>query len=94
VVKAEGSQVWLNLGEGTVAVGDQLKIMRKGEELIDLETGISLGSTDTLLGSVEVSLLQLQFSIATVVSMTGTAERGDSEIALKPAKELEFASQW
>ena len=94
VVKAEGGQVWLNLGQDSVAVGDQLNIMRKGEELIDPDTGISLGSSDTLLGTVEVAQVQPQFSIARVVSMTGDAARGDRAIALKSATTIEFADSW
>lgn len=94
VVKAEGNQVWLNLGEDSVAIGDQINIMRKGEELIDPETGISLGSSDTLLGSVEVVQVQAQFSIARKVSINGTPERGDRALSLKPATSIEFASKW
>lgn len=94
VVKAEGNQVWLNMGEGVVATGDQLNIMRKGEELIDPDTGISLGSTDTLLGTVEVVQVQPQFSIARVVAMNETAMRGDRVLSLKPAAAIEFADSW
>lgn len=94
VVKAEGGQVWLNLGENAVDVGEQLKIMRKGEELIDPDTGISLGSSDTMLGTVEVTQVQAQFSIAAVVSMSGDAARGDKALSLKPATSIEFADSW
>lgn len=94
VVKAEGGQVWLNLGQDSVAVGDQLNIMRKGEELIDPDTGISLGSSDTLLGTVEVMQVQEKFSIARTLSMSGSAARGDRAISLKPAATFEYASGW
>lgn len=94
VVKAEGGQVWLNLGEDSVAVGDQLNIMRKGEELIDPDTGISLGSSDTTLGTVEVIQVQPQFSIARTVSMNGQAARGDRALSLAAAPTIEFADSW
>ena len=77
VVKAEGGQVWLNLGRDNVAMGEQLNIMRKGEELIDPETGISLGSSDTMLGTVEVMQVEEKFSIARTLSMSGDAARGE-----------------
>lgn len=94
VVKAENNQVWLNLGEGSVAIGDQLNIMRKGEELIDPDTGISLGSSDTLLGTVEVMQVQPQFSIARTLSMSGSAARGDAALSLKPPPSIEFGNPW
>jgi curli biogenesis system outer membrane secretion channel CsgG len=94
VIKAEGQQVWLNLGEDVVAIGETLNIMRKGEELIDPDTGISLGSSDTLLGTVQVVQVQPQFSIAQTASMSGTPERGDKALSLKPAATVEFASNW
>jgi curli biogenesis system outer membrane secretion channel CsgG len=94
VVKAENNQVWLNLGEDSVAVGDQLNVMRKGEELIDPDTGISLGSSDTMLGTIEVIQVQPQFSIARTLSMSGQAARGDAVLSLKPAAPIEFADNW
>ena len=94
VVKAEGGQVWLNLGEDSVAIGDQLNIMRKGEELIDPDTGISLGSSDTLLGTVEVMQVQPQFSIARTVAVNGDVARGDRALSLATPAEMEFASSW
>ena len=94
VVKAEGTQVWLNLGKDSVSVGDQLEIMRKGEELIDPETGISLGSSDSLLGKVEVSQVQDKFSIAKVTEMTAMAARGDKALSLTKASSIEFGDDW
>jgi len=94
IIKAQGGQVWLNLGEDVVAVGDKLNIMRKGEELIDPDTGISLGSSDTRLGTVEVIQVQPQFSIAKALSMSANAARGDKAISLKPATTIEYASGW
>ena len=94
VVKSEGGQVWLNLGQDVVAIGDQLNIMRKGEELVDPDTGISLGSSDTLLGTVEVVQVQPQFSIAKTVSMNGDAARGDRALGLKPTATIEYATSW
>ena len=94
VVKADGTQVWLNLGAGSVSVGDQLNIQSKGEELIDPDTGISLGSSDTSLGIVEVTQVQEKFSIARNVSLSGTPSRGDKATSLKSAPSMEFASSW
>tara|TARA_B100000315_G_C14579547_1_gene589730 strand:+ start:1041 stop:2129 length:1089 start_codon:yes stop_codon:yes gene_type:complete len=94
VVKADGRQVWLNLGTQSVSVGDRLNILSKGEDLIDPDTGISLGSSDTTLGVVEVTQVQDQFSIARNVSLSTTPARGDKAISLESAPSIEFASSW
>lgn len=94
VVKAEAGQVWLNLGEDNVAIGDELNVMRKGEELIDPDTGLSLGSSDTVLGTIRVVQVQPKFSIASKVSMTGEAARGDKVMSLKQASPIEYADSW
>lgn len=94
VVKAENGQVWLNLGQDAVAIGDQLNVMRKGEELIDPDTGISLGSSDTMLGTIEVVQVQPQFSIARTLAMTGEAARGDVVLSQKSPPTIEYADSW
>ncbi len=94
VIKAEGGQVWINIGSDAVAVGDRLEVRRKGEELIDPDTGISLGSSDTTLGDVEVTQAQEKFAIARAVSMSGEATRGDVVISHKEPEPIEFAAKW
>lgn len=68
--------------------------MAKGEELLDPETGLSLGSMDTELGSVRVTVVQEQFSIAETVSMSGTPSCGDRAVSTAPPPGIEFASAW
>ncbi|MGH8166118.1 MAG: CsgG/HfaB family protein [Woeseiaceae bacterium] len=94
IVKADAAQIYLNLGQDTVNVGDRLQIMRNGEELIDPDTGISLGGSVTSLGEIEVTAVEEKFSIAKPVSLTGTAERGDKLVATTVAAPLEFADAW
>lgn len=66
IIKVEGGQAYVNLGAGAVEVGDRLAVARPGEALIDPETGISLGSTETPVGEVQVTSVQDRFSIAMV----------------------------
>jgi curli biogenesis system outer membrane secretion channel CsgG len=66
IIKVEGGQAYINLGTGAVNQGDRLAVVRPGEALIDPETGISLGSTETPVGEVQVSTVQDRFSIAMV----------------------------
>ncbi|MGI9238470.1 MAG: CsgG/HfaB family protein [Woeseiaceae bacterium] len=94
IVKADPTQIYVNLGADAVSVGDRLEILRKGEELIDPETGISLGGSTTSLGEIEVSQVQEKFSIATPISLNGKPDRGDKVMATKAADPLEFADKW
>lgn len=94
IVKADPTQIYINLGQDAVAVGDRLQILKKGEELIDPDTGISLGGSTTSIGEIEVSQVQEKFSIARPVTLNGTADRGDKVVSTKAAAPLEFAKSW
>ncbi len=94
VVKADAEQIYTNLGQESVAVGDRLRVLKKGEELIDPETGISLGGSTTTIGEVEVSQVQEKFSIARPISLNGSVERGDKVVSITAAAPLEFAGSW
>ncbi len=94
IVKADPTQIYTNLGQDSVAVGDRLQVLRKGEELIDPETGISLGGSSTVIGEIEVNQVQEKFSIASPVSMNGSPKRGDKVVGTKIAAPLEFANKW
>lgn len=94
VVKADASQIYTNLGQDSVAVGDRLQVLKKGEELIDPETGISLGGSTTVIGEIEVIQVQEKFSIAQPVAMNGTPDRGDKVMGTTVAAPLEFAKRW
>lgn len=94
VVKADPNQIFVNLGADAVSVGEILEIREKGEELIDPETGISLGGTETVLGTISVSQVQEKFSIARPVSLSKTPERGAKVVSTQPAAPLEFADRW
>ena len=94
VIKIEGEQYWVNMGSGAVSVGDVLTVMSKGEELIDPDTGISLGSSDTKVGSVRVSQAQEKFSIADTVEINGRVKRGGKVVSTATPPSIEFASKW
>ena len=94
VIKAEGKRVWLNIGDDGVDMGDRLTVMSKGEELIDPETGISLGSSDSKLGDIEVIQVAEKFSIAQWASLTKPPNRGDRVVSQAPPPTIEFADTW
>jgi curli biogenesis system outer membrane secretion channel CsgG len=94
VIKTEGDRVWLNIGDDGVNMGDRLTVMSKGEELIDPETGISLGSSDSKLGDIEVIQVAEKFSIARWVSLAEAPNRGDRVVSQAPPPTIEFADKW
>ena len=94
IVKAEGNRIWLNLGHGALSVGDPIEVMSKGEELVDPETGISLGSMDTVAGRARVTDVQEKFSIARLDSTVTSVGRGDPVESLAPPPTIEFADAW
>jgi hypothetical protein len=71
-----------------------LRVKRKGEELIDPETGLNLGSSDVELGTVRVTQTEEKFSIASVESLNGPAARGDMVESTAPPPSIEYASAW
>ena len=93
VVKVKGGRVYLNLGRGQVAAGDRLKVLRKGEALVDPETGLSLGSEDRELGTVVVTEVKQKYSIARAEGARGI-RRGDKVVATRAAGRLLFARSW
>ncbi|MCU0606564.1 MAG: CsgG/HfaB family protein [Candidatus Edwardsbacteria bacterium] len=56
---------------GGVAVGDKFTVYSAGEDVIDPETGLSLGAEETKAGTIEVIDAKDQFAKAKVVSGTG-----------------------
>ncbi len=73
IIKVDGGKIWLNSGEedGT-QVGKEIAIFKKGEDLVDPDTGASLGSSDTKLGTCKITKVDKKFSIAetTVTGVT------------------------
>ena len=90
----KSNRVWLNLGTAVVSVGDVLTVVSKGEELIDPETGLSLGSMDTSIGDIRVTEVQEKFSVAEIVSIDGEVNRGDKVVSTAQPPRIDFAEQW
>ena len=94
IVKVSGNTVYVNIGEDALNVGDTLTVKAVGEELVDPETGISLGAMETEVGRLRVGKTAEKFSIATVVSKNGQFGRGDKVISDRAPEPLEFARKW
>lgn len=75
VIKAQGGQVWVNLGAGSgVNIGDEFDVIRMGEELIDPDTGISLGAIEEKIGIIVITEIMAQYSIASIKSGSAAAQ--------------------
>jgi len=66
IVKVEGDQIYINIGETHgIHTGLTLRVVRKGEQVTDLE-GKVLGTTETNVGVILIEQVHPQWSIATV----------------------------
>lgn len=77
VVKVAGKKLYVN-GGGNLGISSGMffTVFSKGEELIDPDTGMSLGSAITRIGTVRVVQVSEKFSIAETVEGSGF-KRGD-----------------
>ncbi|MCI0513270.1 CsgG/HfaB family protein [candidate division KSB1 bacterium] len=56
IIKVTGNTVIINAGaESGIEVGSELVVYAPGEELIDPDTGLSLGSEESLVGKIKVT---------------------------------------
>ncbi len=78
IIKFDGRKIYINGGLNRgIAVGDRYTVYSEGEALIDPDTGIQLGSTDEMIGAIEIAEVKEKFSIAYPVSGSGF-KRGDN----------------
>jgi len=78
IVKVEGGMAYVNAGANSnVRVGDVFMVYSKGEDLVDPDTGLKLGSDEKIVGSIQVTNVQEKFSIGTIRGGAGAMKRGD-----------------
>ncbi len=74
VIKADAT-VYINAGASVgLQVGQELNVFRAGEELVDPDTGISLGSEETKVGTIKITNNNVgngKASICAIVSGSG-----------------------
>lgn len=90
VVGVSGNSVFLNRGEGAAnfTVGEQLNIYQIGENLIDPDTGESIGSTENKIAEVVITSIQPKKSVADIVVIIGQTIPVGS-VCRKPSRLLE-----
>ncbi|MES9882197.1 MAG: CsgG/HfaB family protein [Sedimenticola sp.] len=95
VIKSSQGKIYLNLGDGAVAVNEVLDLMTVGEQLIDPETGISLGGEEERIGSVKVVTVKEKYAIAKPVGIKASRiKRGDKVVSRRAVEPLMFAPSW
>jgi hypothetical protein len=78
IVKVEGQSAFINAGvNSNVRVGDVFMVYSRGEDLVDPDTGLKLGSDERMVGSIQVTNVQEKFSIGTIRGGAGAMKRGD-----------------
>jgi curli biogenesis system outer membrane secretion channel CsgG len=95
VSRVKGRQVYLNLGRGRVRVGDRLKVVSKGEKVVDPTTGEVLGSEDEAIGTVVITKVRKRYSIARVSGpIKGQIKIRDEVVSLRTPAPLRYAPGW
>jgi curli biogenesis system outer membrane secretion channel CsgG len=72
IVLAKGDTVYINAGADCgLKLGDIMEVYQRGEELVDPETGESLGYQTSKIGYVEINRVEEKFSTAQVIVGSG-----------------------
>jgi len=79
IILIKGSDIYIQPGsDAGVKNGDIFQIYSKGEELIDPDTGLSLGSVDQKIGSIEIISILPSGKAAKAAVRTGSGfQKGD-----------------
>jgi transcription elongation GreA/GreB family factor len=95
VAKVAADKAMITLGQDRVTAGQTVKAISKGEEIIDPETGESLGSEEEEIGLLEVTDVKEKYSYAVPVGFELSALKvGDKVVATEKPAPLQFASSW
>jgi hypothetical protein len=73
IMKVAGDTIYVNAGSGELNVGDTFDVYRMGEELIDPDTGESLGAEEEKIGSLTITEVKEKYSFAKATSGSGFA---------------------
>ncbi len=74
---SDNTEVVIGLGEGEVAVGDQLDVFRPGELVVDPATSKKIGRVTEQLGWLEVTVVHKESATAIVRKSRSEIVRGD-----------------
>ena len=74
IVSVKGKKIWVNRGDDSgMKLGDVFEVFEPGEELVDPQTGESLGSTETEVGTAKVSRVNPKVTVLDIVTGDASA---------------------
>ena len=77
IVKVSNGEVYINVGtDAGIRKGEVFEVYRVGEELIDPDTGLSLGAEEDYAGKIKIKNAEKKYAIATILEGEGF-QRGD-----------------
>jgi len=77
IVKVSDGEVYINVGTDTgIRKGEVFEVYTVGEELIDPDTGLSLGAEESYAGKIKIKNAEKKYAIATILEGEGF-QRGD-----------------
>lgn len=95
VIDVKEGQIRINMGADRVQVGDTLSLFARGEELIDPDTGVSLGAEEELVGQIRVTKALEKYSVAEPVGANAASISPKDRVVLDREPEpLKFATNW
>lgn len=72
IIQSSAGKIYINAGtDAGVKVGDEFTVYKAGQELVDPDSGLSLGVEETLAGKVQVIKTMPKFSITSITSGGG-----------------------
>ncbi len=84
VIKVSAGRVWLNRGAGSgLEQGLELNVYRPGEDLVDPDTGESLGPAESKIGKIKVTKINDKHSVADIVTSSEAEPIEKLDIARK-----------
>jgi TolB-like protein len=87
IIEVKGVNVVFNRGAGAgLKVGDSFTVIHQGKQLIDIDTGESLGTSEEEVGRVEVTAVEVKFSKGKIVTGADKIQYGD---ICRPIKKTE-----
>jgi hypothetical protein len=93
MLMVQADRIWIGLGVGDVAEGDQFTVLRVGSKVFDPETNRMLGRHVEFLGWLEVKEVDVEVSLAVVMESTDVMRKGDRLVPRRvPRSEIPLVS--
>jgi len=93
LLMAQADRIWIGLGAGEVAEGDQFTVLRVGSKVFDPETNRMLGRHVEFLGWLQVKEVDVEVSLAVVMESTDVMRQGDRLVPRRaPRTEISLVS--